>query len=145
MRFVVLSILAADLSVAPLVAQHCTKGIPCGNTCIAATKTCRVGQGTATQAGPPAALPAATPLRSTPAADAEFEAFLSQYAVPAGASRDSTAWPWGAYWPFGWHYYPTTEACLVNDYVRRYRTRVFFKTEEDAKRARHLPGSLPRC
>ncbi len=28
--------------------KQCVKGIPCGNTCIAATKTCRVGSGSAT-------------------------------------------------------------------------------------------------
>jgi hypothetical protein len=28
---------------APLAAQNCKKGIPCGRTCIAATKTCRIG------------------------------------------------------------------------------------------------------
>ena len=27
--------------------KHCTKGIPCGNTCISATKRCRVGPGCA--------------------------------------------------------------------------------------------------
>ena len=32
------------LAAAPAVAQkNCTKGIPCGKTCISATKTCRVG------------------------------------------------------------------------------------------------------
>jgi hypothetical protein len=32
------------LVASPVVAQkNCTKGIPCGKTCISATKTCRVG------------------------------------------------------------------------------------------------------
>lgn len=40
---------------APADAQkNCTKGKPCGNTCIAANKTCRVGTGTAVQATTPA-------------------------------------------------------------------------------------------
>lgn len=53
---------AAMAAVAPaaLEAQKvCTKGKPCGNTCIAANKTCRVGTGTATQGNrAPAAAPA---------------------------------------------------------------------------------------
>lgn len=35
--------------------RRCVRGIPCGNTCIAANKTCRVGSGTATSARPPTA------------------------------------------------------------------------------------------
>jgi hypothetical protein len=39
----------------PALAQkRCVKGIPCGNTCIAATKTCRIGTGSATTARPTA-------------------------------------------------------------------------------------------
>lgn len=43
-------------------AQVCRKGKPCGNTCIARSKTCRVGAGTARAAGQPAPTqaPAAT-------------------------------------------------------------------------------------
>ncbi len=42
------------LLVAPgtLSAQHCTKGKPCGNSCIVQNKTCHVGSGTATRATP---------------------------------------------------------------------------------------------
>lgn len=39
--------LAALLVATSLHAQHCKKGVPCGNSCISASKTCRVGQGTA--------------------------------------------------------------------------------------------------
>lgn len=38
----------------PAHAQRCTKGIPCGGSCIAASKTCRVGAPPATKA--PAAM-----------------------------------------------------------------------------------------
>jgi hypothetical protein len=31
--------------------KHCKKGIPCGNSCISASKTCHVGQGSATGPG----------------------------------------------------------------------------------------------
>jgi hypothetical protein len=45
--------IAFFLAITPAVAhgQRCTKGKPCGNTCIAANRTCRVGSGTATKAG----------------------------------------------------------------------------------------------
>ena len=54
------------LAVAALIAfpvaadaqKNCRKGIPCGNTCIAANKVCRIG----TPAAPPTATP--TPARS---------------------------------------------------------------------------------
>ena len=40
--------------IAPAEAQkNCKKGIPCGNTCIAANKTCRIGAGSARTTSPP--------------------------------------------------------------------------------------------
>lgn len=48
------SALFLSLIATPVIAQkRCVKGKPCGNTCIAATKTCRVGTGTATRATTP--------------------------------------------------------------------------------------------
>lgn len=48
------SALFLSLLATPAMAQkRCVKGKPCGNTCIAATKTCRVGTGTATRATTP--------------------------------------------------------------------------------------------
>lgn len=53
------------VSVNNLEAQkRCTKGIPCGNSCIAANKTCRIGAGTATSSGVVQAKP--TPLLNVP-------------------------------------------------------------------------------
>lgn len=44
MHFILLFLLA--LVAGPADAQkNCTKGIPCGNTCIASNKTCRIGAG----------------------------------------------------------------------------------------------------
>lgn len=49
--FPLLAVLAVLASAVPADAQkHCVKGKPCGNTCIARNKTCRVGTGTATAA-----------------------------------------------------------------------------------------------
>lgn len=52
--------------------RRCTKGIPCGNTCIAANRTCRVGTTprqptTAPAARTPAAAPPAAPLAAAAA------------------------------------------------------------------------------
>ena len=41
--------------------KRCRKGIPCGNTCIAATKTCHVGSSGATTATPRTATAAPEP------------------------------------------------------------------------------------
>src|SRR5688572_10957598 len=51
-RFVWATAILLVAAAIPAEAQRrCTKGIPCGNTCISATKTCRVGSGSATKAG----------------------------------------------------------------------------------------------
>lgn len=50
-RAAVWAVLLLVLAATPVIAQkRCVKGIPCGNTCIAANKTCRVGPGSATMA-----------------------------------------------------------------------------------------------
>ena len=42
LRLAALALLIATALAAPLAAQrNCTKGKPCGNTCIAVTSTCR--------------------------------------------------------------------------------------------------------
>jgi hypothetical protein len=56
---------------APVEAQkNCRKGIPCGNTCISASKVCRIGSATARSAGeqptPPPARPSAAPASLAP-------------------------------------------------------------------------------
>ncbi len=56
--------------------RNCRKGIPCGNTCISATKTCRIGSGTRPAAKPN---PSSTPKAQTLVAPA-----------------DSAQWPWVA-------------------------------------------------
>lgn len=62
--------------------KNCTKGIPCGNTCIARDKVCRVGT------------PAPAPLSST---------------APAGKLLDP-AYPWVAS-PRGRTYYANVKSC----------------------------------
>ena len=71
MRRVLISVTAVLALAVPASAQtNCKKGIPCGNTCIAANKTCRVGTGSATapRAEPRAPAPAQTPAETASAA-----------------------------------------------------------------------------
>jgi micrococcal nuclease len=74
--FLLLALLLAG-GVAELEAQrNCSRGKPCGNTCIARTSTCRVGTGTARQAptAPSTPAPAAPAAAATLSADAQFVA-----------------------------------------------------------------------
>lgn len=51
MRTLLLVVLALLTFATPSLAQkHCVKGIPCGGSCISATKVCHVGSGSATSA-----------------------------------------------------------------------------------------------
>ncbi len=71
-----LAVLACLAAASPADAQkRCKKGIPCGNSCIAAGKTCRVGPGTTT-AGPAAtkAVVSADVSAPTSAAQGEYVA-----------------------------------------------------------------------
>lgn len=97
--------------------KRCTKGIPCGNTCISATKTCRIGSSAPT---PPPKTPATS--ARTPARDTTV------------ASRDSTL-PWVAT-RTGSTFYLNSPTCLSARTVRSLRPEsvVFFKSEEDAKK-----------
>lgn len=49
MKYLSLAIIVAisALSVYPVEARNCRKGIPCGNSCISANKTCRIGSSSA--------------------------------------------------------------------------------------------------
>lgn len=95
----------------PLEAQrNCTKGIPCGNTCIAANKVCR------TATPPPAPSPPSAPLRST---------------APAAGRLFSAEYPFAAS-PRGRTYYANIRSCKA---LPRLASRVFFKSEEEAQGA----------
>jgi hypothetical protein len=54
----------ASLAASTAQAQHCKKGIPCGNSCISATKTCHKGAGTAWGGPSESPTPAATRRRA---------------------------------------------------------------------------------
>jgi hypothetical protein len=101
---------------------NCRKGKPCGNSCIARDKVCRVG---APQARPPAA---------APVVDAKAAGLVD---VNALAVKDPSA-PWVAFRD-GSIYYRNVMGCEPAR-VPVKTDRVYFKSEEDAKRA-GLTGS----
>lgn len=77
MRSLLLALALAAAATAPVDAQkNCTKGIPCGNTCIAANKVCRVGGGTATGTVAPRPLTAPAAVGSVVGSKADKVYFL---------------------------------------------------------------------
>jgi len=118
-------------------AQRCTKGKPCGNTCIATSRTCRVGSGTATQAGEPA-----KPKQdSAESAEVVRRALLSvrPNATPIAASLSDTLFVGsrvdGVF--FLRNCVAALDLALEN---RRY-----FKTEKDALDAKYRRSRVPGC
>lgn len=117
--------LLAVLAVSTLQAQkNCTKGIPCGNTCIAANKVCRIGSSSSPPAAPAAARP--TPLLSAPAS-------------PGGAPGA----PWVAFRD-GTLYYKNVAACEPTQVPAR-ADRVYFQSAEDAERFGLIPSTERAC
>lgn len=125
LRIMAVAVFALALALpAKAEAQVCTKGKPCGNSCIAVSKTCRVGAGTATKAGsPPATPPTATK------------------AAVSGAAAVSTVGPltptMRAVYPFMSHakgniYFKTDTSCVLVKGVPD-SLRVLVKTELEAK------------
>lgn len=113
---------AVLLLASPAEAQkQCRKGIPCGNTCIAATKTCRVGAGAAT-----ATTARAGDSTEAPATQADT---VSPSAPWVASSRGST-------------YYR-------NDCSGARRlspaNRIYFATEEEARRAGYRRSRTQGC
>lgn len=84
-----LVLLSLLLAAEPLEAQkRCVKGIPCGNSCIAATKTCRIGTGSATPATKAPARDPAAVRRDSLAATARARAALQSAGQrPADSAR----------------------------------------------------------
>jgi type IV secretory pathway TrbL component len=81
MRSLIIILAALTLASAANATPNCTKGVPCGNACIAKGKVCHVGQaaGAATQGGQAAAQGAA----AAPA--------MAASATSAGANATATA------------------------------------------------------
>jgi hypothetical protein len=105
--------------------KRCTKGIPCGNTCIAANKTCHVGQGTATREAPP---PARVSLRDTTVATPDST-------LPWIAGRNGTT------------FYLNSATCPARSVILSLGREnvVYFKTESDAKKYGAVKSAAKDC
>ena len=142
--------LALELGASATVsAQNCTRGIPCGNTCIARNRTCRVGQGTARAAQPrtqPA--PAATqPVPSVPASSfapaANVAPSVPTAIAPAALAPapSSTTHPYSAL-RSGTFYYK--RSCRAAQELPRSEL-VYFRTEQEALDAGRVRSAVAGC
>jgi hypothetical protein len=116
-----LALLLAGLALSPGLAEaqkRCAKGIPCGNTCISASKTCRVGSGSATKA---------PTSQSTPASKAAP-------VIPEGTQYVASSMGTVYYWVGcnGWKHLATANL-------------VFFKTADEAKKAGYRQSLQAEC
>ncbi|HWL41011.1 MAG TPA: hypothetical protein VNO75_12320 [Gemmatimonadaceae bacterium] len=108
--------------------RRCTKGIPCGNSCISATKTCRIG--TAAER-PPAETPATDPYRPARAKqpDSAQAAFLRALRGEADPRVLIDAGPWLGSVDGNIYY---LSSCTTAATKLAFDERVYFKTEEEA-------------
>lgn len=133
---VVVALGTIALSPVALEAQkRCTKGIPCGNTCIAATKTCRVGTGTARPAPRPAApRPTAVVPDSTPRASADRATAAS--AEPSVSEKPEVASSRG-------QVYYARGCSAANELAPA--NRILFKSAEEAEAAGYRRSRSRGC
>jgi hypothetical protein len=118
-RLLLVSLLALFvLPAAGFAQKRCKKGIPCGNTCIAATKTCRIGPTPAPQTTSPR-----RPLNS------------------ANTGREAAELPWVAS-SRGHTYY--RRGCGGANKLSR-DNLIYFKTEGEAQQAGYQRSSARGC
>ena len=126
-----LTFLALFLPLATAEAQkNCRKGIPCGNTCIAANKTCRISSNR-----PPAATVAPAPHRSSGGEEADS-------AAPTAAARSSATERAFVGSVRGSTYYRA--GCAGARKLSAANLR-YFKTEEDAQKAGYSRSRQRGC
>lgn len=117
MRRLLLTLCLLVVSLAsPLLAQkHCTKGIPCGNTCIAADRVCHVGPATP----PPAA---ASP-------------------IPLGTFSHDGSLPWVAS-SRGRTYYVNSRVCPSG---QKLKNKIYFRSEDEARAKGYARSGQREC
>lgn len=119
----------------PASAQNCKKGIPCGNSCISAGKTCRVGAGTARAApgSPGATAPVAAPPPSTTTSRVPTSTAV---VVPPGSTFVALAG--------GFVFYSIDPSCIVWREMPPADLQ-WFRTEADAIQARFRRSMVLGC
>lgn len=119
---------------APLHAQrNCRTGIPCGNSCIAATKTCRIGGAAAPRSESPSS--SVAPSNVTP------PALGSRAQLEAGAIPPASTHPWVAL-RGGTFFY--RRSCRAARELPR-QELVYFKSETEAVDSGRLPSEVAGC
>lgn len=118
-HFVAIALLLLSASSAA-AQKHCKKGIPCGGTCISATKTCHVS-----------AAPSETSPSSEPSAPA----------VTGAAVKSDTAGAWVA--SSRGHTYYKNGCSGANKLA--VKNRIYFKSEADAKKAGYSHSAQRGC
>jgi len=109
----VVSLATFALFIFPVQAKNCRKGIPCGNTCISANKTCRIAGGSTKSA------PAYTaPRMVTPATP-------SAPSAPASSARPARPVERQKQGQITLHAYPSTAAPVTGYYVPGQELKVY--------------------
>lgn len=108
--------------------RRCVKGKPCGNTCIAQNRTCRVGTPPSNPTPPPASRPAP----AAPPASSEGQ---------ANAAAPAASGPWVAS-RRGTTYY--RNGCSGGNQLA-VQNRIYFRTEEEAQAAGYRRSSQRGC
>jgi hypothetical protein len=124
-------VLVLALTFAPLAAaqKNCKKGIPCGNSCISATKVCRIGSAPSTP----------EPMPATSAEASTARSFAAQ--ISAGDSAPATEFPWIGSFADGVYFQATCPAALdLAPTNRRY-----FRTHQDAEGAGYRRSRTTGC
>ena len=120
MRRLVAMLLLVSFPALASAQKHCKKGIPCGNSCIAANKTCRVGS---------TPQPAATAAQSGAARKSEPSTTDTASGSWVASTRGHTYYRVGC-----------SGAAKLSP-----ANRIYFKTEADAKRAGLTPSAQKGC
>ena len=122
------SVLALGVSVPAEAQKNCRKGIPCGNSCISASKVCRIGN--------PAAEP--MPQYDPPAAPAR-----PSYVAPAPITATPVAAGGATLWlgqPHGKVYYRAS--CTA---AKELPEPIYFRTAADAEHLGYRRSLVPGC
>ena len=136
-----LLVFAAGLTVvtAPAVeAQNCRKGIPCGNSCISASKVCRIGNGTvrsAREPNPAAARPSVAPSSLSP----ETPAGTGE--PPQSPANTADEYPWVGSFADGVYF--RADCSAVQDLAPP--NRRYFTSEGVARGAGYRRSRVPGC
>jgi hypothetical protein len=123
------SVLALGVSVPAEAQKNCRKGIPCGKSCISASKVCRIGSSAAEPM--PRYDPPAAPARPSYVAPAPITA------TPAAAGGNETMWLGQ---PHGKVYYRAS--CQA---AKELPEPIYFLHTADAERLGYQRSQVPGC